>query len=66
MINLPGHVNNNGWICNCYYGDGFLMRKDDYCCFACLAINPRFHAEDNKSEVLVLQDTEGGVQAGDE
>jgi hypothetical protein len=61
MINLAGSINNTNWICDCYYGEGFIMDKNDYCCFACLAINPRFKDEDNKSEVLILQDGKRGI-----
>ena len=30
------------WACDCYDGLGFIKTPEEYCCFACLAINPNF------------------------
>lgn len=59
IFKYPNHWEN--WVCEC----GFIIPKTYYGCFTCLAINPRFH-ENNKSEVFILQDTEGSLQTRDE
>lgn len=42
VLENPENHQWSSWVCDCYEGLGFIHSIEDYGCFTCLKVNPRF------------------------